>query len=653
MLSTEGLQALSNFNGEEQNFSFSRAEQQTTFDLATLAQDIDPSMIRELQGGTISGTTVSFSPRPINRITYLYVTDNSEHMLRVSISITCIGSSLKVAINEENFPDDNFRGWIEQKYDTDHDKYLSKQEIERISEWNYSLNVKSFQGIEFFYNLKKFESYMMDVKALDLSMNINLEDISIKKAKNLNNLVLPASNTLKDISIVSSKLPTLNIPSCPNLTEVTFDDYASDTCGSYMPCYVAGESHYLNVVGYCPKLKKIHCENFGLEGIDISKCPNLTSLHCPSEFLAELDVSHNSMLEELVCGRCFKTFVPNLIARNHPDTYYSNLYLKKLVLCKNNKLTKLACGGSDITSLDLSQTPNLETLDCSSSDITSLDLSQTPNLETLDCSSSHITSLKAFNMEKLKTIDCNDCRHLTQLEVNNCKNLEKLNCADTSCDVINTYQNPKLKVKGNHSIYLDKPDIDELTYQLPSHFDTRRIINKDGITIDGQTIKLVLPENKSDFKASFDRKTDDIGNIYSCNFYISDLQVWVKYLGNGAVSYGKWVNTPGDPHWELVPDYIISGTRCKDYAIQPNKFIPPSGKLFKAWLMDGEEKQPGDIIKNLTKHVTLTAVWTDVEAIIPKDSNHPTNPDYEIYVLVELKAKDNGTVTPNNTDNAT
>lgn len=49
------------------------------------------------------------------------------------------------------------------------------------------------------------------------------------------------------------------------------------------------------------------------------------------------------------------------------------------------------------------------------------------------------------------------------------------------------------------------------------------------------------------------------------------------------------------------------------YALPRNGFTAPSGKQFKAWKVNGAEKQPGDSI-NVTANTTVTAVWESIPA---------------------------------------
>lgn len=49
----------------------------------------------------------------------------------------------------------------------------------------------------------------------------------------------------------------------------------------------------------------------------------------------------------------------------------------------------------------------------------------------------------------------------------------------------------------------------------------------------------------------------------------------------------------------------------QDYTLPENGFTPPDGKIFKAWDVNGEEKQPGNVIK-INDNVTIKPVWDDV-----------------------------------------
>ena len=48
------------------------------------------------------------------------------------------------------------------------------------------------------------------------------------------------------------------------------------------------------------------------------------------------------------------------------------------------------------------------------------------------------------------------------------------------------------------------------------------------------------------------------------------------------------------------------------YSLEDNHFVAPAGKQFKAWNVNGTEKQPGDTI-TISENTVIVAVWEDVE----------------------------------------
>ncbi len=65
-----------------------------------------------------------------------------------------------VAIDETNFPDEQFRNFIKQKFDTNNDNLLSAEERGKQYMSPYDsgfFDIKSFMGIEFFNQLRTFE----------------------------------------------------------------------------------------------------------------------------------------------------------------------------------------------------------------------------------------------------------------------------------------------------------------------------------------------------------------------------------------------------------------------------------------------------------------------------------------------------------------
>ena len=159
-----------------------------------------------------------------------------------------ISGSIK--IDEKNFEDAYFRDLVTQ-FDTDHNQYLSPEEIQAVAEMSVGYGcIRSLKGLEFFTNLKKLYCYGTKVKNLDLSGNKLLKLVWCGDDKN------PGSYPLEQ------QLQTINIRENDKL-----------------------ESLYL-------------CGN-QLTSLDLSGNPKLSYLVCSYNQLTELDISHCDELKKV------------------------------------------------------------------------------------------------------------------------------------------------------------------------------------------------------------------------------------------------------------------------------------------------------------------------------------------------------------------
>ena len=83
-----------------------------------------------------------------------------------------------VTINETNFPDDIFRGYVTNCCDDDSNGVLSKDEIDTFTNFNMRItNVKSLQGIEYLTELTTLICKSEYLTELDVSKNTSLEKL--------------------------------------------------------------------------------------------------------------------------------------------------------------------------------------------------------------------------------------------------------------------------------------------------------------------------------------------------------------------------------------------------------------------------------------------------------------------------------------------
>ena len=80
-----------------------------------------------------------------------------------------------IAINEENFPDANFRDYVKTNFDTTADDVLTESERERVKEMDVSWKeISDLTGISYFTQLTSLNCGVNDLTTLDVSKNTEL-----------------------------------------------------------------------------------------------------------------------------------------------------------------------------------------------------------------------------------------------------------------------------------------------------------------------------------------------------------------------------------------------------------------------------------------------------------------------------------------------
>ena len=236
-----------------------------------------------------------------------------------------------IAINEKNFPDENFRDYVAEEWDKNHDKYFSPSEI-ASAKWISCDNkeISNLKGIEFFTNIWLLECYYNNLKTIDLSNNKKLSYINCHH------------NQLKELDV--SGLPLLK----------TF------YCGyNALPSIDVSKNE---------KLEDFDCQDNHLDTLNVSQNKELVKLSCGTNNLTELDVRENKKLKEL---SCYKSKLSNLDLRNQTE------------------LEVLKCWKNPLSVVDVSANTKLKTLFVSNTNLTSLDATNNTALATFvgkDCS---------------------------------------------------------------------------------------------------------------------------------------------------------------------------------------------------------------------------------------------------------------------------
>ena len=208
-----------------------------------------------------------------------------------------------IPLDEEHFPDEDFRTRIKSMFDKDNNNYLSDVELE-VTEMDFTGVMKSMKGIEYFTELETLSIGLSKVEELDLSANTKLKSVKINNAKltdiffginpNLTTINLKGNMTLKSLDVsdlenlgylilTSTGITELDVRNNPLLRNLTCDH-------SYITCIDVRRN---------PLITTLQCNNCpNLESIKLGDADNLAMLYCHYAALTELDISRCDWVKE-------------------------------------------------------------------------------------------------------------------------------------------------------------------------------------------------------------------------------------------------------------------------------------------------------------------------------------------------------------------
>ena len=305
-----------------------------TFDLTTLP-DFDVSKATFLNGGSVSGTMLNVDAGA-NEVSYQYNCGNG-------VNPTFIFET-SLPINEDNFPDDNFRNYIKTYKAGGRDVLTVEQQRNVTTIEINNKGVSDLKGIEAFPNLKELNCGNNSIQKLDLRQNPALEKLICNK------------NQLTQLDL--SKNPQIYYLKCSENKLEQLD------------------------VSHLKELLTLDCSNNDLEQLDVKNSKFLVALNCSANQLTELDVdvTHKPNLERVECQKN---------------------QLTSLILGQNKLLKKLNCANNQLTQLNLNNMISLKDLNCFNNQLTVLDVSDSPELTKLWLGDNHLTSLNLDNNPNL------------------------------------------------------------------------------------------------------------------------------------------------------------------------------------------------------------------------------------------------------------
>ncbi len=192
----------------------------------------------------------------------------------------------RVRIDEENFPDKNFRDFV-TRYDKDKSGRLGDEELEAVTEMDCGRrSIASLKGIGFFSKLTKLDCAQNELTSLDLSQLTLLEELRCGNNK-IKELDLSSNTALKDLNCEYNELQSLIVSGCENLTHiVVWHNQLSE----------------LNL-NQNTELVWLDASNNQLTALDVSENTKLETLYTEHNKLSELDVSNCTVIAECVQSR--------------------------------------------------------------------------------------------------------------------------------------------------------------------------------------------------------------------------------------------------------------------------------------------------------------------------------------------------------------
>lgn len=222
-----------------------------------------------------------------------------------------------VVINEANFPDENFRGYVKEKFDKNKDDILSAEEIAAVKDIHVEGEpITSIEGIEHFTALESLNCSRTKLTSLDISHNENLVFLNCNSIPTLTTLNVSENTALKHLYCNDNPLTALDLTK--NLA-----------------------------------LEKLECGGNKFTTLDLSKNTELKYFGCFNSKLSSLDLTNNTNLEELYfCGNN----VSNIDVSENTKLKFLHLFSNQLITLdtsKNSNLQRLWVYTNPLTSMKL------------------------------------------------------------------------------------------------------------------------------------------------------------------------------------------------------------------------------------------------------------------------------------------------------------
>lgn len=195
-----------------------------------------------------------------------------------------------IAVDSTTFPDEVFRNYVLNKFDSNKDELLSPAEIKNAKTIDLqNTGVSSLQGIKCFTALHTLDCTYNYLISLDVSDCASLTELRCSNNQ-LSSLNISGCLALSKVDCSNNQLANLNTSECRALTELS--------CGG-------NQLKSLNVSG-CSSLISLYCYGNQLTSLSVMDCQILTRLYCYNNQLTELNISNS---QNLLLAYLYGTYV--------------------------------------------------------------------------------------------------------------------------------------------------------------------------------------------------------------------------------------------------------------------------------------------------------------------------------------------------------
>lgn len=396
----------------------------------------------------------------------------------IGFSETVYAEKGEIAIDEQHFPDEVFREYIQQKFDKDANNSLSVEELEAAKSIDFMWGeywVTDMTGIEYFTSLESLNCSSVGITSLDLQNNQKLTYLDCTYNTELTSLDISHNTELEELHCYETGISELSVSNNPDLRRLD----CNHTPVSNLD------------VSKNPRLFALNCENTNVSSLDLSHNPELYEVYVTDTPMKAIDVTHNP---ELVHIRVSGTGITNLDLRQNPKlaaVYCSNTGISQLDLSGNPQMYELFCYNTPIEKLDLTAFAGLHTVECYQTNLKELDLSGNPELVGLNCSDTSISALDVSKNTKLQRLECKNTpianldlsanrqlrilnisntniANMKNLDLNGYSNLQELYCSNAgieSLDLTGCKELYSLTCENNQLAYLDLSQVGELWFE--------------------------------------------------------------------------------------------------------------------------------------------------------------------------------------------